>query len=79
MKTSIAMDDELVRQADAAARDQGVSRSHLITLALREHLQRRREAQLIEQLNRAYPAGEPQESVAHFKAKFSQILEEENW
>jgi metal-responsive CopG/Arc/MetJ family transcriptional regulator len=54
MKTAISVDDSLMEQADAAARELGLSRSALIAEALREYMRRRRQAQVSEQLNRAY-------------------------
>ena len=57
MKTAISVDDSLMEQADAAARDLGLSRSGLITEALRNYLRQRRRAQISEQLNQAYLNG----------------------
>ncbi len=54
MKTAISMEDSLMEQADAAARDLGMTRSGLIAEAVREYLRRRRRARLTEQLNQAY-------------------------
>lgn len=45
-----------MEQADAMARDLGLSRSGLVTQALREYLAKRRGEQITEQLNRAYAA-----------------------
>ena len=79
MKTSISLDDDLLTEADAAARELGVSRSALLTQALAEHLRKRRDAKLREQLDRAYPEGEPQESVAYLKASFARALADDPW
>ncbi len=54
MKTAISVDDALMEQADAAARDLGLSRSRLIAEALREYLRQRRRTRISEQLNQAY-------------------------
>jgi metal-responsive CopG/Arc/MetJ family transcriptional regulator len=54
MKTAISMEDSLMKQADAAARDLGLSRSGLIAEALREYLRRRRQVRVTERLNQAY-------------------------
>jgi predicted transcriptional regulator len=61
MKTAISVDDVLMEQADAAARDLGLSRSRLISDALREYLKKRRRARIAEQLNRAYGDGQTAE------------------
>jgi metal-responsive CopG/Arc/MetJ family transcriptional regulator len=72
MKTAISMDDSLMQQADAAARDLGLSRSGLIAEALRNYLQHRRRARITDELNQAY-AQEPTEDerrvVRKLKAK----------
>ncbi len=54
MKTAISVDDSLMKEADDAARDLGLSRSGLIADALREYLRKRRQDLISEQLNRAY-------------------------
>jgi metal-responsive CopG/Arc/MetJ family transcriptional regulator len=58
MKTAVSVDDALMEQADKAARDLGLSRSALVAEALRDFLKHLRQAQVTEQLNRAY-ADEP--------------------
>jgi metal-responsive CopG/Arc/MetJ family transcriptional regulator len=58
MKTAISVEDDLMEQADDAAQELGLSRSGLISAALREYLQRRRQAQVFSRLNQAY-ANEP--------------------
>jgi predicted transcriptional regulator len=58
MKTAISIDDDLLRQADDAARAMGVSRSKVISLAVGEFLRRQREAQMLQTLNDVY-GGEP--------------------
>lgn len=46
MKTAISVDDALMEEADAAARDLGLSRSRLIADALREYLRKRRRTRI---------------------------------
>jgi len=74
MKTAISVEDSLMDQADSAARDLGLSRSALISEALREYLKRRRQTRISEQLNKAY-ANEPSESerltVRNLKTKIA--------
>jgi metal-responsive CopG/Arc/MetJ family transcriptional regulator len=76
MKTAISVEDTLMAEADGAARDLGVSRSALITEALRDYLRRRRQAQISEQLNRVY-ANEPElserQTVRKFKTKLPNL------
>ena len=62
MKTAISVEDSLMEQADTAARELGLSRSGLISEALRGYLQQRRKAHVSELLNEAYanvPSPEP--------------------
>lgn len=57
MKAAISVEDTLMKQADDAARNLGLSRSALIAEALREYLLRLRQARVSEQLNQAYKDG----------------------
>lgn len=54
MKTAVSVDDDLMEQADQAARDLGLSRSALVAEALRAFLRQLQQAQITEQLNRVY-------------------------
>ena len=54
LKTVISVEDSLVEEADAAARDLGLSRSGLVAEALRDFLGRRRGQRITAQLNLAY-------------------------
>src|SRR2546423_7972866 len=62
MKTAISIDDELLQEADEAARLMGLSRSRLFAQAVGDFLQRRRREQMLLRLNEVYandagPAG----------------------
>jgi predicted transcriptional regulator len=52
MKTAISLPDPLFEEAEAAAKDLGMSRSKLIQTALEEFLKRRREADLADAIDR---------------------------
>ena len=54
MKTAISVEDSLMEQADNAARALGLSRSALISEALRSYLKQKRKARVSELLNEAY-------------------------
>ena len=54
MKTAISVDGRLLTEADRTARELGLSRSRLFSLALEAYLRHRRQEEMIEQLNRAY-------------------------
>ena len=53
MKTAISLPDPLFEEAEAAAKDLGVSRSKLIQAALEEFLRRRRDEKITAALNRS--------------------------
>ncbi len=53
MKTAISIPDRLFKEADAAAKDLGVSRSKLIQTALEDFLERRRDEEVTRRLNRS--------------------------
>ena len=55
MKAAISVDDTLMKDADAAARELGMSRDELIAEALRGYLREREQARITSQLNLAYP------------------------
>ena len=55
MKTAISLPDPLFKEAEAAAKDLGLSRSKLIQTALEDFLKRRREANLTAEVNRRHP------------------------
>ena len=72
MKTVISVEDSLMQQADEAARDLGMSRSGLISDALRYYLKNLREARVTERLNRAYadvPSPEDRSLVRKLRIK----------
>ena len=72
MKTAISVDEELLSEADRAARDMGLSRSRLISIALEAYLRLRRQAEITDRLNEAYAEKDPSDAVTvkRMKAKF---------
>ena len=77
MKTAISVDGDLLQQADQVARQMGLSRSRLFSLALQDYLLQKRRKQTLEWLNRVY-AGEPdaeeKRTGARMKAKFRSTI-----
>ena len=61
MKIAISIPDPLFREAEAAAKDLGVSRSKLIQIALQAFLQRRRDEKVTAALNRSFARHPPVE------------------
>jgi metal-responsive CopG/Arc/MetJ family transcriptional regulator len=79
MKTAISLEDELLMKADRTARQMGISRSRLLSLALESYLRQRRNKETLDQLNRVY-AGEssPEErrTAAGMKRRFRSTIRE---
>lgn len=70
MKTAISLPDHLFGEAEAAARELGLSRSKLIQTALEEFLRKRRDAQITAGFNEAIakygdPADDENEWLEH--------------
>lgn len=77
MKTVISLSAALLKDADRSAREMGVSRSHLLSLALERYLTRHRQEQLIEQLNAVYarrPSRGEARIVEGMKNKFRRTI-----
>lgn len=53
VKTAISIDEKLFTRADAAAREQGVSRSEVFARALEDYLRRRESYDLLARINAA--------------------------
>ena len=68
MKTAISLDDALLEEADRTARQMGLSRSRLFSLALQDYLHSRRRDQMLANLNRVY-AGEPDPAERRITSK----------
>jgi metal-responsive CopG/Arc/MetJ family transcriptional regulator len=80
MKTAVSLDDRLLHEADEAARHMGLSRSRLFAVAISEFLQRRKQQQMLLQLNKVYAGGmNPVEKrlLKRMKAKVRRITERE--
>ena len=69
MKTAISLPDTLFKEAEAAAKDLGLTRSKLIQTALEEFLQRRRDEEV---------AAAPQ-SLASGASRLRSILSCRSW
>ncbi|HTY24295.1 MAG TPA: hypothetical protein VMC85_14265 [Desulfomonilaceae bacterium] len=54
VKTAISIEKPLFQQVENLARKMRVSRSRLFVLALEEYMQRRKNRELLEQINAAY-------------------------
>jgi elongation factor P--beta-lysine ligase len=78
MKTAISVEDSLMKQADKAAEEAGVSRSRLFSIAMEAYLKKLSDEQMLEQLNRSYADGPTEEERAwtqFAKRKMAKIVE----
>jgi metal-responsive CopG/Arc/MetJ family transcriptional regulator len=57
MKTAISIEDRLLHEADAAAKQMGLSRSRLFALAIGDFLKRQQHEKMLHQLNAVYASG----------------------
>ena len=73
MKTAISVADQLLHEADRTARQMGLSRSRLFSVAVEEYLRQRRQQQMLEQLNQAY-SGEPDSMAPKIKTRFRKVI-----
>jgi len=78
MKTAISVDDQLLSDADRAAREMGLSRSRLIATALEAYLRRRRQEETTARLNEVFAEDDPAEArtLKLMKAKFRSSIKE---
>ena len=80
MKTAISVPDEVFREVEKVAKERHSSRSEVIVAALREYIDRRKSADLLNALNAAYGTAEtPEEYHVRQKAKkrYSKSLRKE--
>ena len=61
MKTAISVPDEVFREVEKVAKERHSSRSEVIVAALREYIDRRKSADLLNALNTAYGTAETTE------------------
>jgi metal-responsive CopG/Arc/MetJ family transcriptional regulator len=54
MKTAISVDDRLLKDADKAAHEMGLSRSRLFSVAMEAYLRHRKQEDITAQLDRVY-------------------------
>jgi len=79
MKTTISIDDGLLREADETARLMGLSRSRLFAVAVGDFLKRQRQEQMLLRLNEVYAKGmQPVEKrlLNRIKAKVRRTVKE---
>jgi metal-responsive CopG/Arc/MetJ family transcriptional regulator len=78
MKTAISIETPLLEETDRTAKKLGVSRSRLVSLALKNYLRQSRNHEIVEQLNHVYGGQDVAErpSPAQRKTKFRSIIKD---
>jgi metal-responsive CopG/Arc/MetJ family transcriptional regulator len=79
MKTAISVEDQLLRDADKAAHEMGLSRSRIFSVAMEAYLRQRKQDEITEQLNRVYggrPDPEERSITKRMKSKFRSTVED---
>ena len=78
MKTAISVEDSLLSEADRAARDMGLSRSRLVSLALEAYLRARRQDAITAQLNAVCAHDDPAGTavVKRMKSRFRRTIQD---
>jgi len=83
VKTAISMPKAMLEEAQEAARELKVSRSHVIVLALKDYLRQRENQRLLEQLNAAYGGEELDEEDRAFldfgSRSMRELLKDDPW
>ena len=78
VKTAISIQEALFEEVEALAGEMNISRSRLFAIAIEEFIQRRRNRQLLQQINAAYddmPDPGESERQRRMKAQHRQLIE----
>lgn len=78
VKTAISIQEALFKEVEALAGEMNISRSKLFAMAIEEFIQRRRNRQLLQQINAAYddaPDSREREHQRRMKAQHRQLIE----
>lgn len=78
VKTAISIQESLFKEVEALADEMNISRSKLFAIAVEEFIQRRRNRQLLQQINAAYddaPDPGEREHQRRMKAQHRQLIE----
>ena len=69
MKTAISIPDALFEELDKVSKKYRASRSHVITLAIGEYLDRMKSRKLLEDLNASFVSDSPEEREVRKRGK----------
>ena len=80
MKTAVSIPDPLFKEAEAAAKELGLSRSRLFQTALKQFLEARRDAAITASLNRSIEKhGDPSDDEEAWLAHNLETLRQVEW
>ncbi|MHC5720871.1 MAG: ribbon-helix-helix domain-containing protein [Nostoc sp.] len=77
MKTAISLPDSIFEEAEALARQLGVSRSELYTKALKAYLRKYNRNKMLNQLNKVYSEESSELDPVLAKLQFMSLLRED--
>ena len=80
VKTAVSIPEDLFQELNNTAKELKLSRSGLLTLAVREFLEARENRRMLDQLNKVYadgPTEEEREYLRLMKARYSKIFKDE--
>jgi len=77
MKTAISLPDSIFEEAEALARQLGVSRSELYTKALKAYLRKYNRNQMLNQLNKVYSEESSELDPVLAKLQFMSLVRED--
>lgn len=79
VKVGISISRDLAEETDALAREMGVTRSRLYSLALRDFIRRRENTGLLERLNEAHAEPDPEDEplIGGVKRRGRRLLDED--
>jgi len=79
IKTAVSMEKGLFRQADKTAKNMGISRSQLISRAVRGFLGKQAEAKITEKLNEVYGHSANDDDADFLDSAAADLAENGHW
>lgn len=80
-KTAVSIDEKIFLEADALARDMGISRSRLYARALESYLREKEDLELLAEINNAYstPESPAENRKRALNKSYRKMLAEGEW
>ncbi|NOR65719.1 MAG: ribbon-helix-helix protein, CopG family [Candidatus Scalindua sp.] len=82
MKTAISIPDDLFKDIDKLSKKLHCSRSQILTSAAREFIEKQKNRDIFDAINKAYTENETEQEVSlrrKSKKQYSKLLKEERW